>query len=193
MKPSPRSKIGLDELVEQNVAAITRIEAAALSSRTRADMVADAIAGFCGSIIFVYVHVVFFAVWLLWNTLPAVPKHVRFDQPPFNMLTLIVSLEAIFLSTFILISQNRQQRTADQRNHLDLQINLLAEQESSQMLSMMKQVMDHLGIPVIDRTHEALEQATDPEKLAEQIQKAVEGGLPDDLPPSPNPDSPGNA
>ncbi|MFK9236768.1 DUF1003 domain-containing protein, partial [Escherichia coli] len=80
-----------------------------------------------------------------WNS-TATSAFQRFDPPPFNILNLVVALEAVFLSTFILISQNRQQRLSDQRNHLDLQINLLAEQESSQMLIMMKRGMDHLGI-----------------------------------------------
>lgn len=163
----------LDELVQKNVQAITRIEEAASGSRTRADAAADVIAGFCGSVWFVYVHCVIFAGWLIWNGAAFVQRGFRFDPPPFNGLTLCVSLEAIFLSSFILISQNRQQRTADQRNHLDLQINLLAEQESSQMLRMMKELMDHLGLEHSASKVEVLKQNTDPERVAEQISQAL--------------------
>ena len=174
MKPDSRSKAAaaeFDNLIKWNVETITRIEQAVHNSRSKADVVSDAIAGFCGSTLFVYVHIVVFAAWLALNTMAILPKSARFDPPPFNMLTLVVSLEAIFLSTFILISQNRQQRAADQRNHLDLQINMLAEQESSQMLVMMRQMMDHLGIGEVPVETQALELATDHERLAEEIQE----------------------
>jgi len=165
-------KASFDSLVVKNVEAIARIEKAAHARRTRADMISDSVAGFCGSPVFVYVHLLLFGGWLLVNSLGAVPRSLHFDKPPFNELMLFVSLEAIFLSSFILISQNRQQRLADQRNHLDLQINLLAEQETSQMLSMMKQVMDHLGISSTHE-HEVLVQETNAEQLAEQIDQRL--------------------
>lgn len=174
MKTRPKTSVqslDFDDIVIRNVEAVTRIEKAAHLSRTKADIVSDAIAGFCGSTLFIWVHCVVFTVWLVWNTAHFFPRAMRFDPPPFNMLTLVVSLEAIFLSTFILISQNRQQQLADQRNHLDLQINLLAEQETSLMLTMMRQVMDHLGIKTEDGQAETLQQETDPERVAEHIQE----------------------
>lgn len=163
----------LDEIVNKNVQAIDRIERASLSTRTRADIVADAIAGFCGSMAFVYVHCVLFSFWLTWNSVPFIPDHLQFDKPPFILMTLIVSLEAIFLSTFILISQNRQQRASEQRNHLDLQINMLAEQENSRMLVKLDQIMEHLGIENDDALENALEAPTNPERIAEQIERTV--------------------
>jgi len=170
---STNPQAAYDELIQRNVEAIAKIEQAEHAKRTRADIISDAVAGFCGRPLFVYVHIVLFGGWLIWNGTHTVPPHLRFDKAPFNVLTLVVSLEAIFLSAFILISQNRQQRVADQRNHLDLQINLLAEQESSQMLVMMKQVMDHLGIRA-DKDAIALQQATDPQQLAAQIDQSFE-------------------
>ena len=74
-------------------------------------------------------HVVWFAGWILANGLPGI-KH--FDPFPFTFLTLVVSLEAIFLSTFILISQNHETLLSERRNQLDLQINLLREQENTE-------------------------------------------------------------
>lgn len=168
-------KASFDSLVAKNVEAIARIEEAAHARRTRTDIISDSVARFCGSPGFVYVHLLLFGGWLLFNSLRAVPRSLHFDNPPFNELMLFVSLEAIFLSSFILISQNRQQRLADQRNHLDLQINLLAEQETSQMLSMMKQVMDHLGISST-HAHEVLVQETNAEQLAEQIGQRLNPG-----------------
>ena len=89
-------------------------------------------------------------------------KHI--DPFPFQFLTLVVSLEAIFLTTFIMISQNRQGRIAERRNHLDLQINLLAEQENSKMLAMLDAIMEHLGIKDTDPDVRILEEATQPDR-----------------------------
>jgi uncharacterized membrane protein len=86
-----------------------------------------------------------------------------------------VSLEAIFLSTFILISQNQETRLSERRNHLDLQINLLTEQENTKMLQMLKRISEKLDIEIEDDpTVQVLEQATRPEKLVEQIMEASE-------------------
>jgi len=162
-----------DELVQRNIDTVAEIENAAHDSRTRSDHIADAISAFCGSMAFVWVHCIWFGVWLLVNGTPLFPKSMRFDAPPFGVLTLVVSLEAIFLSTFILISQNRQQRLADKRNLLDLQINLLAEQESSQLMVMMEKVMSKLGIAIEDGS-EVLMEPTDPQKLADKLEEIVE-------------------
>src|SRR6185503_18906792 len=91
----------VDQLTQRNIEAIRELEDAAKEERTTSDRVAEAIANFCGSMTFVWVHVVFFGVWILSNVMPGVP-HI--DPFPFTFLTLVVSLEAIFLSTFILIS-----------------------------------------------------------------------------------------
>jgi uncharacterized membrane protein len=159
----------VDQLTEQNVATILELERAAQAQRSTADRVADFITGFCGSMRFVVVHVIWYAVWILWNTVLDVP---HFDPFPFSFLTLVVSLEAIFLATFILISENRQARIDERRNHLDLQVDLLSEQENTKMLSLLKEIAEKLGIdPNKDPKIAVLEQATHPEKLLEQIEK----------------------
>ncbi len=169
------ARSSFETLVEKNVEAIRSIEQAQNDARNKADILSDTIAAFCGTHLFVYVHCIAFGVWLVWNAVAAVPRGLRFDPPPFNMLTLVVSLEAIFLSTFILISQNRQQRIADERNHLDLQINLLAEQESSLVLSMLQQMMHHMDIPFKNgQDVAALQQATDPAAVAEKIESDIQ-------------------
>jgi uncharacterized membrane protein len=122
-----------------------------------------------GSMRFVWLHLVWFGLWIAANTIPRLP---RFDPFPFTFLTLCVSLEAIFLSTFILISQNHETRLSEWRNHLDLQVNLLAEQENSKMLSMLKRIAEKLGVQTDDdQTIHVLEQATRPGKLVEQIEE----------------------
>lgn len=136
----------LDDIVAKNVELVRDIESASHKGRSTGQVISDAIAGFCGSTTFIWAHCVWFGFWLVWNTSHMVPKRLAFDPAPFAILTLIVSLEAIFLSTFILISQNRQQLINDERTHLDLQINLLAEQETSHMLALLIEIREHLGI-----------------------------------------------
>jgi uncharacterized membrane protein len=159
------------ELSLRNVQTIADLEAVASSGRTRSDRMADAIAGFCGSMPFVWVHAAWFGFWLTINVVPGM-RHV--DPFPFPLLTLVTSLEAIFLTTFVMISQNHLGKLADRRNHLDLQINLLAEQENSKTLSMLGTIMRHMGITHADSEITALSAATQPEVLVEQIQQTIE-------------------
>ena len=90
------------------------------------DRAADRITSFAGSLNFVYLHSVWFGVWVLLNV-GAIGGAVVFDKFPFGLLTMIVSLEAIFLSTFVMVSQNRQAARADIRSQLDFETNLRAE------------------------------------------------------------------
>lgn len=159
----------VDDLVSQNVATIKDLEGATEKSKTPINKVADLITQFCGSMLFVWVHVAWFGVWICVNTLSA---KKTFDPFPFNFLTLMVSLEAIFLSTFILISENRQAKIDERRSHLDLQINLLAEQENTKMLHLLKAIAEKLGVdPNDDPTVAVLEKATRPDAIAKQIDK----------------------
>src|SRR5262249_11289607 len=128
MKAKESIKMTAEELTERNVELIRQLEEAAKQERTKSDLVAEVIARFCGSMTFVWVHVVWFGGWIILNLIPGI-EHI--DPFPFTFLTLVVSLEAIFLSTFILISQNHDARISERRNHLDLQINLLSEQENT--------------------------------------------------------------
>ena len=172
-KPADAGRNGsADQLTQQNVETILRLEEAAKGERTRSDLVAEAIANFCGSMVFVWVHVVWFGVWVVINLFPGIP-HI--DPFPFTFLTLVVSLEAIFLSTFILISQNHDTRISERRNHLDLQVNLLSEQENTQMILMLRGIAEKLGVEVTNDFHlEALSEKTKPEKLARQIERRDE-------------------
>lgn len=163
----------LSALTRKNVELISELEKLANMQRSRADRIADAITRFVGSMGFVYVHVVWFGAWIALGAMPGVPKAWRLDPFPFTFLTLVVSLEAIFLSTFILISQNHEERLARRRNHLDLQINLLSEQENSQILKMLDAIQLRLQIQGDPKTR-VLEQATRPEEMAAQIESLIE-------------------
>lgn len=159
------------KIVRDNVRTIAQLEEAARDARTLTDRVVDAISRFCGSLAFVYVHAIWFGGWITVNLSPW--RGLHFDPYPFGLLTMVVSLEAIFLSTFILITQNRQSQVADRRNHLDLQINLLAEQENTKMLQMLAAIHKRLGISEQDPEVAVLEQATHPEKVVREIERYV--------------------
>jgi uncharacterized membrane protein len=172
----PQAKVGYREaatgsdVTRENVHAMHQLEAAAMARRTGADRIAAAIARFCGSMTFVWIHVAVFAAWIGYNTLPWFKP---FDPYPFTFLTLVVSLEAIFLSTFILISQNYDMRVSERRNQLDLQINLLSEQENTKMLQILERIAKKVGAHLADDPQvRALEEATRPEALIKQIDEA---------------------
>jgi uncharacterized membrane protein len=159
-----------EDVTRENVEAMRRLEQVQMGRRTMSDRIAALIARFCGSMTFVWIHVVGFAAWIGYNVMPGV---ARFDPYPFTFLTLVVSLEAIFLSTFILISQNYDMRISERRNQLDLQINLLSEQENTKMLQILEQIAKKVGAHVDDDPQvRALEEATRPEALVRQIEEA---------------------
>jgi uncharacterized membrane protein len=125
----------------RNIAAICELEKKALARRSVSARIGDAIATQAGRMWFIIIHVLWFGVWIVLNMNPHGTS--AFDPFPFAFLTMIVSLESIFLSLFILMSQNRSGRQADQRNHLDLQINLLSEDENTKMLQMLQALCEH--------------------------------------------------
>ena len=99
-----------------------------------------------------------------------IPRLPHIDPFPFTFLTLVVSLEAIFLSTFILISQNHDSKISERRNHLDLQINLLSEQENTQMLVILRAIAEKVGANLSSHDQvEALSEETKPQRLVKQI------------------------
>ncbi len=121
---------------------------------------------------FVWLHVAWFVLWIGLNT-SRITRH-HFDPFPFTFLTLVVSLEAIFLSNFILIAGNHASRQSERRNHLDLQINLLAEQENTKVLWMLERIANHVGADIAgDPDLQVLEEATEPERLLKQIDSSL--------------------
>ena len=130
-----------DEIIRKNIAALAEVQRHDDEQRTLTDRAADRITLFSGSMAFVYLHVVWFGVWIVLNVGLFARFGLRaFDEFPFGLLTMIVSLEAIFLSTFVLISQNRMARASEKRAELELQVNMLAEQKAAKTLEM----LDHL-------------------------------------------------
>lgn len=146
-----------------------------LARRTFMDIVADRISAAAGSINFVIVHAVWFAIWILINIgwLPIVPI---FDPFPFGLMTMIVSLEAIFLSIFVLMSQNRGGSIADIREEIDFQITVQAEQEVTKLLQLVKEIHEHQGLSVKkDAELERMVQQINPEEIEEEIENELGG------------------
>src|SRR5436305_1928668 len=117
----------------ESIDAIVRLEQESLKGRTLWNRIADAIADFTGSIVFVLVHVSVFVVWFLINT-GAIPFIRPFDPYPFILLAMAVSCEGVLLSTFVLMKQNRMSGRSEQRDQLHLQIALLTEKELTKVL-----------------------------------------------------------
>jgi uncharacterized membrane protein len=141
-------------VVHKNIASIVEMRQAEEQKKSLQEKAADMLTRFSGSMMFVYVHAAWFGIWIALNT--GLLGSRPFDPFPFSLLTLVVSLEAIFLSTFVLISQNHAGRVADRRADLDLQINLLSEHEITRILKLVDAVADHLGIDVVEK-HEVEE------------------------------------
>ncbi|HEY7634299.1 MAG TPA: DUF1003 domain-containing protein [Gemmatimonadales bacterium] len=115
------------------------------------------------------------AGWVALNL--ALPQAERIDPFPFPLLTLVLSVEAIFLAVFILMSQNRAARIRGKRSLLDLQLNLLAEQENTKMVEMLEQIGKAVGADFgSSEAVRVFEEATQPEALSDQIEQAVSGG-----------------
>jgi len=149
----------VEELTQRNVETIIQLDETAKANRTRSDCIVDSISHFCGSMPFVWAHLIGFAAWIIINIISGVG---HFDPFPFTFLTLIVSLEAIFLSTFILISHHEKQ-LSDRRNQLDLQINLLTEQENTKILTILGRIAKKVGATTDDDPSlQLLEQALSP-------------------------------
>ena len=158
--------------IRRNVAAVAKLEAAFLEERSRTDRIADAIGSFTGSLKFVAVHFLIYGLWIAVNT-GLLPGFYRFDPYPFLLLSMLVSLEAIFLSTFLLMKQNRMSRREDLRAHLDLQVNLLAEKEMTMMLQMLQRISTRLGIRLAGTEVEELIEETSLEVLASELREKL--------------------
>lgn len=165
---------GMAAVVDRNINALLARRQAEDRAKTVEEKVADAITRFTGSMPFVYIHVAVFGLWIIIN-LGWVPGVSKFD-PSFVILAMAASVEAIFLSTFVLISQNRIQAFVDKRADLDLHISLLAEHEVTRLLSLVTAIAERIGLEEA-RNPELKELAKDvaPEQVLDRMSEA-EGG-----------------
>ncbi|HEX8348774.1 MAG TPA: DUF1003 domain-containing protein [Hymenobacter sp.] len=158
---------GMAQVVERNIQELLKREKKENKQRTLQDKLADSVTAFTGSMLFVFIHLILFGIWIVWNLgwLGLKP----FD-PSFVVLAMFASVEAIFLSTFVLISQNRMAKMADQRANLDLQVSLLSEHEITRLITLVSEIAKKMDImeahdPEIDE----LAHDVQPEKVLDTI------------------------
>jgi uncharacterized membrane protein len=171
----------LSKIIERNIRTMIFLRLKAARERSLQDRIADTFTSFSGRMVFVYVHVVWFSVWILLNT-GRVGVH-PFDPFPYGLLTMIVSLEAIFLSTFVLISQNRLSAEAERRADLDLHIGMLTEHELTRVLQMLDAIQEKMGIENHEESELAdLEMETKPEDVLAEIERLQQRALKEKIP-----------
>jgi uncharacterized membrane protein len=158
--------------IQEHIDTILKHEQEFLARRTPGERLGDSIASFVGSFNFVAVHVLVFGCWIVANTL-RISVIPHFDPVPFSLLGTFVSLEAILLASFILMRQARLARRADERDHLMLQILLLAEKEITAVLRMDRQIAAKVGLTGIagDKEIRELGLQTSIDEVAQTIQE----------------------
>jgi uncharacterized membrane protein len=153
-----------------NVRAVADLERQAFHQRSTLERFSDAVTQAAGSGIFIVVHLLWFAIWMVVNRHPP-----AFDPYPYSLLNALVSLEAIVLTSIVLMTQNRMTKQADKRAHLDLQVNLLAEQELTAILQMIYALCQKAGTcaRINDHRVEELLRETDIMQLAIAVEKEL--------------------
>ena len=171
------SSAPLPTTARKNVEAIAQVEQQLLEWRSRVERAGDRIARFFGSLWFIAAHAALLAGWVALNA-RLLPGVGAFDPYPFPFLGLVVGVEFIFLTTFVLMNQNLQSRRQEQWGHLTLQLVLLTEQEVTKTLQMLHLLCQERGLekPGADQESKDLARTTPVTALVEEIEKAREVG-----------------
>jgi uncharacterized membrane protein len=157
--------------------AFRAIKAQHSSNRSAAEILADRMIGVASSTPFLVIHALLFIVWILWNT-PGVPLP-RFDPYPYGMLTTIVSLEAIFLSIFVLMTQSRESRIGELREELTLQVNLRMEEEVTKTLHLVAGLYSRLNLQLADDPDlRAMLEPLDPKRIEHDLTEQINAANP---------------
>jgi uncharacterized membrane protein len=165
----PPQPPGLSSVLERNIKALNERRKREEVEATFQEKIAQEITRFTGSMLFVYIHLALFGFWIVANLgwIPLVP---RWDES-FVILAMWASVEAIFLSTFVLISQNRMAALADKRADLDLQVSLLAEHEVTKLVTLVSAMADRMGVKTaIDGELDEISRDVAPEAVLDEIE-----------------------
>ena len=153
----------------RNVQEIARLEHEQQESLGTGERISLAVTNTAGTFGFAVAHLVLFLVWMGWNSFG--PRPLRFDPYPYGLMTMIVSMEGVVLAVFVLITQNRMSRQSDRRDHLDLQVDLLAEQEMTMVLRVLNRISERLGISADDREQNAARQLMEDTNIYELMEE----------------------
>jgi uncharacterized membrane protein len=167
----------LTPTAKKNIRAIADVEQQLLRKRSIIERMGSAVARFFGSMPFIVAHGFLLGGWILWNT-----NHLRplrpFDPYPFPFLSLLVGIEFILLTTFVLMNQKYQMRREEHWSHLHLQLSMLTEQEITKNLELLSRLCERMGLPNLSRDEELmnLSRPTPVSAIAGEIEKSREAG-----------------
>lgn len=153
---------------------ISSFEARAMRKRTWGQKLADSLTSFFGSPTFLILNIIIFISWIAINQ-GLIPGFPRFDPYPYVLLITVVSLEAIILTTIVLMSQNRQSQTGTLRDELQLQVELITEKEISKALRMLKTIAEKQGIKLNDKELTEMIENIDRSYIERKLQEQIEG------------------
>jgi len=157
--------------------AFRAIKAEHASNRSHMEVLADRMIEFASSTPFLVVHAIIFVAWILWN-IRGMPVP-QFDPYPYGMLTTIVSLEAIFLSIFVLMTQSRESRLGELREELTLQVNLRIEEEMTKTLHLVAGLYARLGLKMADDPElRAMLEPLDPKRMERELVEQISASMP---------------
>jgi len=160
--------------LQEHIDVILKHEEEFLARRSTAERVGDFLGAFVGSLTFIGIHLAWFGGWILVNTLH-IPHTGHFDPTPFPLLDSVVAIEAIFLASFIVMRQSRSSRRSDQRDHLMMQVLLLAEKEITAVLQIERQIADRVGLKEVakDAAITELSQKTSIDDVAQIVKESM--------------------
>lgn len=159
---------GIEQITRKNVKRISRLESRLIAHSTYGERLADLLAKVVGSWTFLIVQAALLLIWMILNLVGWISA---WDPYPFILLNLVLSFQSAFATPVILMSQNRQARLDERRNKLDLQINLLAEQENTEQLKILRRLCEKFGVEFSETDEQKFEQAVDPNKILKQINR----------------------
>ena len=162
------------ENVDRRRKAILSFKAKEDAKRSPAERLADGMTAKFGSVAFLAINALWFAVWIVINT-GLVPGVEPFDPFPFGLLTMVVSLEAIFLAIIVLISQNREARVAELREEIELQIGTLAESEITKLIGLMVKLLEKEGIAIDDPDLKKMMKPADNDQIERNLERELDG------------------
>ncbi len=178
---APRGSHGTEERRVRRSAGINKafraIKAQHASNRSPMEVLADRMIGFASSTPFLVIHAFLFAAWIWWN-LP-ISGLPQFDPYPYGMLTMTVSLEAIFLSIFVLMTQSRESRIGELREELTLQVNLRMEEEITKTLHLVAGLYSRLNLKLAeDPELKAMLEPLDPRRIENDLTEQINAAMP---------------
>lgn len=169
----------LPDPLGQNIEAIITLQARAEKDLSRTQRVVETVTAFFGRPLFLYIVVIGVTLWMVPNLLPPDFGFPQFDPPPFEWLDHILGFASVLMTTGVLIAQNRQEKMAEQRAQLSLQLNLLSEQKIAKLIALIEELRRDL--PNVKNRHdpeaEVMQQAADPHLVIEVLEKSLNDEL----------------